>query len=614
MPEKHDASAKNYSLLNAISSIGIDLWKWLVLPIVGVIMAMVSWQKWQDLIVDFGQQLYVPWQLAEGQILYRDIYYIYGPLSSYVHALLFKIFGPGILVLAWFNIGLIVGLTIILYQLFKSLSDARTANFICLTFLSVFAFGQYKLGGNYNFVCAYVYELPHGILISFAALLQFKKYLDQPSLKKLGILGFLTGLVFLTKPEVFFAIISAISVGLGLTLYYRQPAKRIKTLIPFGVGMAAPPIAFIVFHSFHMPVADSVNSIFGPYLFLSNSELRALPLYKWIMGINDPWTNLSTMVLYFMAFSISLFLIYLANRAFSKSIQKYFFGFSVTACLLITYTLLFVFDVPWLDLGRPLPLMMMAFGAFLLVRIIRDPSGPSPKVLSQLVLVIFALVLLLKMLLNAHIYHYGFALALPGTLILVAFLIYELPLRLQPLLGSSRFYQFVTTTLVLVFVGYHAWFTSLIYEMKNFPVSGGRDLIVDYDRNFNNRGEVVNLALNYIDNNFQPDTEFATFPDAIILNYLARRKSPIADITLNPGVWILVGDEAVLERLANASPAYILYVDREFPYFELNRFGIDFAQKIDHWIRKHYSVEARFGAPPFEGKGFGIQILKRNHS
>ena len=65
-------------------------------------MTAISWQKWQDLIVDFGQQAYVPWQLAEGQVLYRDIFYIYGPLSAYTHALLFKIFGSGILVLAGF--------------------------------------------------------------------------------------------------------------------------------------------------------------------------------------------------------------------------------------------------------------------------------------------------------------------------------------------------------------------------------------------------------------------------------------------------------------------------------------------------------------------------------
>jgi hypothetical protein len=614
MPDKQDATAKNYSLFTTNISIPIDLWKWLVLPVVGVTMAVISWQKWQDLIVDFGQQVYVPWQLSEGQILYRDIFYIYGPLSSYVHALLFKIFGPGILVLAWFNMGLIVVLTIILYQLFRNLSDARTANFICLTFLSVFAFGQYKLGGNYNFVCAYVYELPHGVLLSFAALLQFKKYLDHPLPRRLGLVGFLTGLVFLTKPEVFFAAITAIGSGLCLTLYLRQPSNSIKSLVLFVMGLIVPLIMFIIFQSFHMPVVDSAHSIIGPYLFLSNSELRALPLYKWIMGINDPWANLSTMVQYFLVFSFILFLIYLANRVLKNSIQKYSLGFTVTACLSIAYALIYVLNVPWLSIGRPLPLLMMVFGTFLLIQIFKNRSDPSPQVLGQFVLVVFALVLLLKILLNTHVYHYGFALALPSTLILVAFLIYELPLRLQPLLESSQFYRSVMMTLVLVFVGYHAWFANIIYELKNYPVSSDRDLVIDYDRDFNDRGEVMNLTLNYIDNNFQPEATFATFPDGIMLNYLARRKSSIADITLNPGVWVLVGDDAVLDRLRNDSPDYIVYMDREFPYFGLNKFGKDFAQKIDGWIKKHYTVQEQFGAVPFSGKGFGIQILRKKLS
>lgn len=614
MLDKQDASAGNYSLATAVSSIRIDLWKWLVLPVVGVTLAIVSWQKWQDLIVDFGQQLYVPWQLAEGQVLYRDIFYIYGPLSSYVHALLFKIFGPGILVLAWFNMTLIVGLTVILYQLFRNLSDAKTANFICLTFLGVFAFGQYKLGGNYNFVCAYVYELPHGILISFAALLQFIKYLDEPLPKRLGLVGFLTGLVFLTKPEVFFALITAIGTGLGLTFYFRSPARRTKNLIAFFAGMTAPPIAFIIFLGFHMPLMDAVYSIFSPYLFLTNGDLRALPLYKWIMGTNEPWTNLSAMFIYFLALSFFLFLIYLFNRALNNKIQKYLLGFSVTVCLIIAYALIYVLNVPWLSLGRPLPLILLLFASLITFQIYKNRSKPSSNTLGQFVLVVFALALLVKMLLNVHVYHYGFALALPATLIVTAFLIYELPLRLKPLLHSSQFYQSVMITLVLVFVGYHSWFSNMIYEIKTFPVGKGRDLVIDYDRDFNNRGEVMNLALGYIEKNFNREATFATFPDGVMLNYLSRRKSSIADITLNPGVWILVGDEAVLERLEQSPPAYIVNMDREFPYFGLNKFGVDFAQRIDQWVKSHYSLEVQIGATPFEGKGFGIQILKRNQT
>ena len=52
--------------------------------------AVLTWRKWPDLIVDFGQQLYIPWRISAGAVLYRDLFYMAGgPLSQYYHALLF---------------------------------------------------------------------------------------------------------------------------------------------------------------------------------------------------------------------------------------------------------------------------------------------------------------------------------------------------------------------------------------------------------------------------------------------------------------------------------------------------------------------------------------------
>ena len=584
---------------------------WLLIT-TGVFMAHISWQKWQDLIVDFGQQVYVPWQLSEGQILYQDIFYIYGPLSAYVHAFLFKIFGPGILVLAVFNLSLIAGLTIILYRLLRELSDAHTAHLACLTFLLVFAFGQYKLGGNYNFVCAYVYELPHGLFLSFLALLQFKKYLDHPASKNLSLLGLLTGLVFLTKPEVFLALSVALVAGLGLTWYLKTKTVDLKSLALFLGGLVLPGLSFIIYFSFHMPFGKAIKTIFNAWIFLFNSDLRALPLYKWIMGFNDPWGNLSTMLLYALVLAAVLILMFIINRACEQGIRRYLVGSSALICALIALGVYSIPSIPWLSLGRPLPFFMLLFAIFLSIQIFKNRSRIEPRIITQWVLVLFSLMLLLKILLNAHIYHYGFVLALPATLVMVVFLAYEVPLRVRQTLGDSGFYRSAMWTLILVVVGNHAWITYQTYQMKNYPIGSSRDLVIDYHPAFTPRGEAMNLALNYIDQNIAPEQEFATFPDGIMLNYLARRRSPISDITLNPGVWILVGDDAVLDRLKRSSPPYIIYMDREFPYFGYNHFGKDFAQKIHAWIQSNYTLHAQIGNTPFTGKGFGIQILKRN--
>lgn len=38
----------------------------------------VSWRRWADPIVDFGRELYIPWRLSEGAVLYRDVEDFYG--------------------------------------------------------------------------------------------------------------------------------------------------------------------------------------------------------------------------------------------------------------------------------------------------------------------------------------------------------------------------------------------------------------------------------------------------------------------------------------------------------------------------------------------------------
>ncbi len=61
----------------------------------------MSWREWGDLCVDTGRELDLPRRLAEGQLLYRDARYYYGPLPPYVNALLYRVFGVHLDVLVW---------------------------------------------------------------------------------------------------------------------------------------------------------------------------------------------------------------------------------------------------------------------------------------------------------------------------------------------------------------------------------------------------------------------------------------------------------------------------------------------------------------------------------
>src|SRR5207247_7509540 len=61
----------------------------------------VSRGKWGYAIVDSGREWIVPDSLARGELLYRDIVYWFGPLTPYLHALLFRLFGSTFLTLVF---------------------------------------------------------------------------------------------------------------------------------------------------------------------------------------------------------------------------------------------------------------------------------------------------------------------------------------------------------------------------------------------------------------------------------------------------------------------------------------------------------------------------------
>ena len=67
-------------------------------------LASWSWGRWPDILVDFGRELYVPWRLSSGAQLYRDLAYFNGPLSPYLNALWFDLFGVGLRTLVWANL------------------------------------------------------------------------------------------------------------------------------------------------------------------------------------------------------------------------------------------------------------------------------------------------------------------------------------------------------------------------------------------------------------------------------------------------------------------------------------------------------------------------------
>ena len=128
-----------------------------------------GWGRWNDVQVDFGRELYVPWRLIEGDVLYRDIAYFNGPLSPYWNALWFNLAGDSLQTLMVVNAVLTGLFAVLLHRLVQVLSGPVAAGATLLFFFPMFACGHFPGTGNYNFLTPYSHEITHGLFLGVAA-------------------------------------------------------------------------------------------------------------------------------------------------------------------------------------------------------------------------------------------------------------------------------------------------------------------------------------------------------------------------------------------------------------------------------------------------------------
>ena len=180
-------------------------WRWSA--VVFALAAALSWRRWADVLVDFGMQLYLPWRISEGEVLYRDMMYLTGgPLSQYFNALLFKIFGVSFRTLIFANLAITAGMLVLVYRRFLAAADRLTATMICLGIVLVFAFQHSGLIGNYNYITPYCHEVFHGLVLSIVVVAWLSSWLEKERIQFALAAGLGSGLVFLTKPEIFLAL------------------------------------------------------------------------------------------------------------------------------------------------------------------------------------------------------------------------------------------------------------------------------------------------------------------------------------------------------------------------------------------------------------------------
>lgn len=217
-----------------------------------VINLFFFWLKQGSITVDTGREFYIPFEMLKGQVLYKDIFNIYGPLSYQINALSFLVFGQKINSL--YVLGVINSFVILstLYLISREFLD-RIFSFLIVLFVmysSIFTVGLF------NFNLPYSFAMSYGFSAFLVAVYFLIKYTKEPKPLYSYISCFFTGLAIINKYE-YFAFLPLVFYVIS----FLKPLQKKEILKSLGCFLITPLVSFSVLFFQGLRFEDLVSAI-----------------------------------------------------------------------------------------------------------------------------------------------------------------------------------------------------------------------------------------------------------------------------------------------------------------------------------------------------------------
>ena len=573
-----------------------------VILTVFVLLVQWTWQAHGDIVIDTGRELYMPWRITEGEVLYRDLAHFSGPFSQYWNALWIAMLGNTVRTLQLVNLAILLVTVGLVHALVVRISDRPTATVVSLVQLVVFSFAQINGCCIFDWVLPYCHELTHGVALAFLALWLLVRWRESGGRAQLLGLGFVVGITFLTKPEPFAAL--GVALALGVPLAAKARGEAVLRPLAFVVAAGAVPLLLSVLAlSTAMPISQAIRATAGGWPYVTNAELQSLAYYRKNMGTDRPVENLGV-VLSWLGSGVVLFgVAALLDRLAGKRLARFPWTFSIVVGLVLAMIAAFA-RIDVLMCAKPLPLVVLGVLGFTI------PSALRTEVrgLVSVCFCSFALALLAKMLLATMIGHYGFALAMPAGLLASVTMLHWLPASLVRLGGSGVIVRGAGLGLLVLLAFEILLVTESALWTRAVPVGSGANTIMADP----GRGKAMQQFLAEMERKLPHEATLAVLPEGVSVNWFLRARNPTGYVNFMPPEVILFGEEAMVAAFHAKPPDYVLLVHKHTGEYGLRYFGTDYGTKLMAHVRKSYQRVWLLGFEPFvEWDHFGMELLSR---
>ncbi len=557
----------------------------LILLILFAIVGAASWQMWANPVIDGGREMNAPLRLLRGEMLYSEVYYLYGPVAPAFNAILYKL--AGIHLNTLYAAGIVSSLLLILaifhisrrfMSTFESLLAAAAVLLLCV----------FKQGGTMVF--PYSYAALYGTLFGTLALAVQIDFARSNRMWSLILAGAASGLAFCCKMEFGFAAFASL-----LTLVLLTPRPQRLRAAGFGL-MSAAAVPVLLYAPLLMRIP--LDSLIKDTFILPGYVPPELIYYnKLKLGWDHPGKTLRELIsalalLGGLAGIAALLGIRLSGQPITLSgadpTVRRLWRLTAAGFGLILLHILF-FGTRWsMNPFRALPILFL----ILILYCLRRHRREDFTFRALLIVSVYSLVVLARVIIRIPGGGgYGAGL-LPVPIMLFLYIVtadfplFHLPAeaarhrrRAVHALLATGLAAATAVLMVRYAQGSYTWLRTPRGALRQPPAIT----------------LAMRQALDFLNRNTRAGDYVLSLPEGSSLNFLANRPAPLRYEVVTPGFLSEEEEHRSIRALQGKRVEYVFLWNRPTSEFGPRIIGRDYCRTLMGWIEAHYGLGAVFG-------------------
>ncbi len=521
----------------------------LIFLAVFVWMSVLSWGRVSDILTDFGKEFYYPAAMLGGEVLCRDLFLMYTPMSYFVNAALFKVFGASLNTLfaaSHLNALIILVMVYLISRLFNSAALSYViAAFVM--FIGVFSLTSGSFTVGYSFGLVYAFSM---VLVSVYFFL-----------RQNFLLAFLfAGIALSCKIDfIFYAAFLVLYVAF----------KNREQLKSAAVMLIAPVIALACLLVSGASFADIANNFAMLNVHCNTESFKTL------------YANSTGLVLNSDKIKSILYWFFVSAGVFGVLAASIYSLFKYKAARIIILALMFAafeythFDFTDLKVFCWLPLFVLAG---LVVQTFIRKKNPQLYLLG-----ICSVLVGYKSLFWLYLDNYG-------TVAFALYFIYLVTVLYNYVPLNPKVWQKTCMIIFCYFIVLYLYFNVNPVGWVGHRVETPKGTLrVQADQ-----APAYRQVIDYIQNNMPKDAYFLVMREGVIFNFLTDRKTSNIYYNLSPIMVEMLGQDNIISGLRADLPDYIFVTSYISVEYNLGMFGDDYAGGIMDFINENYDKKQRF--------------------